>query len=152
MCRCLLLRGDIVQIATVVQIVQTRRWCHAGATRWTVGQVVNHIRRTETAGTASGSIVELLLLRRWLQVGIVGSGSVLVHVVVRMERYVVVVKLLLVQLVLLFVDGVVSGVNVNVSEIAIATVAAAATVCCGVRVGHVSIIALDLLIDRVLLV
>lgn len=64
----------------------------------------------------------------------------------------VVVKLLLVQLVLLFVDGVVSGVNVNVSEIAIATVTAAATVCCGIRVGHVSIIALDLLIDRVLLV
>lgn len=59
---------------------------------------------------------------------------------------------LLVQLMLLFVDGVVSGVNVNVSEIAIAAVATAAAVCCSVRVGHVSVIALDLLIDRVLLV
>lgn len=67
---------------------------------------------------------------------------------------VVVQLLLLMQLVLLFVDGVVSGVNVNVSEIAIATVATAAAVCCsgvGVRIGEVSVIALDLLIDGVLL-
>lgn len=67
---------------------------------------------------------------------------------------VVVQLLLLMQLVLLFVDGVVSGVNVNVSEIAIATVATAAAIGCsgvGVRVGEVSVIALDLLIDGVLL-
>lgn len=144
------MRGDIVavQVATVVQIVQARWRCHSGATRcWPVGQVVDHVRRN-----ASGSVVELLLR---LQVGlVVAVGSVLVHVVVRVDRYVVVVELLLMKLRLLFVNGVVSGVNVNVSEIAIASVATAAAVGCAggsIRIGDVSIVALDLLIDGVLL-
>lgn len=149
----LLLRGHAVavQIATVVQIVQARLRYHVAACCWTVGQVVDHIRGTETAGTTSGSIVELRLR---LQVRLVVSGSVLIGVVVRRDWRMMFVQLLM-YLVLLLVNCVVSGVNVNVSEIAIATVAAIAAVgrsCVSIRVRDVSIVALDLLIDGVLLV
>lgn len=104
--------------------------CHVGTRRcWTVGQVVDHVRGTEAASATGGSIVVLLLR---LQVRIVVSGSILTDVIVRVERPMVLVQLL-VKLVLLFVNCVVSGVNVNVSEIAIATVATVAAVCrsCG---------------------
>lgn len=57
-------------------------------------------------------------------------------------------------LLLLLVDGIVSSVNVNVSKIAITTVATTAAGGSGVsvRIRDVSVIALDLLIDGVLLV
>lgn len=148
----LLLLGIAVQIATVVQIVQAscRLWrrCHSSRRRRSVGQIVDHIGRTETAAAADGSIVERLL-RLWLEIRFI--GAVLVHKVVGVQRSVVIVQLM-VKL-LLLVDGIVSGVNVNVSEIAIASVAtvAAGSRCVSVRIRDVSVIALDLLIDGVLL-
>lgn len=130
--RLSLLLGIVVQIAAVVQIVQAScqlwRRCHSSRRR-PISQIVDHIRGAETTTAANGSIVErlLLLLLLWLQIRIiVATGAVLIHKVVRMQRYVVVVQLVVQLLLLLLVDGIVSSVNVNMSEIAIATVATAA--------------------------
>lgn len=77
----------------------------------------------------------MLLLLLWLQIRIIVTAcAVLIHKVVRMQRYVVIVQLVVKLLLLLLVDGIVSSVNVNMSEIAIATVATAAAGGSGVSV------------------
>lgn len=123
--RLSLLLGIVVQIAAVVQIVQAscRLWrrCHSSRRR-SISQIVDHIRGAETTTATNGSIVERLLLLLQIRI-IVATCAVLIYKVVRMQRYVVVVQLVVK---LLLVDGIVSGVNVNMSEIAIATVATAA--------------------------
>lgn len=127
----LLLLGVAVQIAAIVQIVQAccrlrRRWWRGHPSRRrSIGQIVNHIGWTETTATADGNIVErLLLLEIRIVVATAATGAVLGHKVVRMQRHVMVVQL--VVKLLLLVDGIVSSVNVNMSEIAIATVGTAA--------------------------
>lgn len=133
----LLLLGVAVQIAAIVQIVQAccrlrRRWWRGHPSRRrSIGQIVDHIRWAETATAADGNIVERLLLLE-IRIVVATASAVLVHEVVRMQRHVMVVQL--VVKLLLLVDGIVSSVNVNMSEIAIATVATAAAGGSGVSV------------------